>query len=75
MASRRFLEIKTPLGEDLLFHRMRGREELARLSEFEIDLLSTDFNPGVVINAEIAHWMSIRRCGQRKHDRQHCEHA
>jgi type VI secretion system secreted protein VgrG len=40
MASRRFLEIKTPLGEDLLFHRMRGREELARLSEFEIDLLS-----------------------------------
>jgi type VI secretion system secreted protein VgrG len=40
MANRRFLEIKTPLGEDLLFHRMRGREELARLSEFEIDLLS-----------------------------------
>ena len=40
MATRRFLEIKTPLGDDLLFHRMRGREELGRLSEFEIDLLS-----------------------------------
>ena len=40
MAGRRFLEIKTPLGDDLLFHRMRGQEELARLSEFEIDLLS-----------------------------------
>jgi type VI secretion system secreted protein VgrG len=40
MATRRFLEIKTPLGDDLLLRRMRGREELARLSEFEIDLLS-----------------------------------
>jgi len=41
MANRRLVEIKTPLGDDdLLFYRMRGREELGRLSEFEIDLLS-----------------------------------
>ena len=41
MPGRRFIEISTPLGEEvLLFHRMRAREELARLSEFEIDLLS-----------------------------------
>ena len=37
----RLMEITTPLGKDLLFHRMSAREELGRLSEFEIDLLST----------------------------------
>lgn len=37
----RFIEITTPLEEDvLLFHRMTAREEISRLSEFEIDLLS-----------------------------------
>jgi type VI secretion system secreted protein VgrG len=35
------MEIVTPLGEDvLLFHRMAATEELSRLSEFEVDLLS-----------------------------------
>jgi type VI secretion system secreted protein VgrG len=38
--SARSMEITTPLGKDLLFHRMVAREELGRLSEFEIDLLS-----------------------------------
>ncbi len=38
---RRVMEITTPLGEDvLLFHRMTAREELSRLSEFQIALLS-----------------------------------
>lgn len=38
---RRVMEIDTPLGEDvLLFHRMTAREELGRLSEFQVDLLS-----------------------------------
>ncbi|MGH9370487.1 MAG: type VI secretion system Vgr family protein [Vicinamibacterales bacterium] len=37
----RVMEIATPLGEDvLLFHSMRAREELSRLSDFHIDLLS-----------------------------------
>ena len=36
----RTMEIATPLGKDLLFHRMIAQEELGRLSEFEIDLLS-----------------------------------
>lgn len=41
MAQRRAgMEITTPLGADLLFHRMTAREELGRLSELEIDLLS-----------------------------------
>ena len=34
------MEIVTPLGEDLLFHAMHGREELGRLSEFQVELLS-----------------------------------
>jgi len=35
------MSITTPLKEALLFHRLSAREELGRLSEFEIDLLST----------------------------------
>jgi type VI secretion system secreted protein VgrG len=36
------MEIQTPLGDDvLLFYRMHGKEELGRLSECELDLLST----------------------------------
>ena len=35
------MEITTPLGDDvLLFHRMRARDELGRLSEYQLDLLS-----------------------------------
>ena len=38
----RTFELITPLGADvLLFHRMHAREELSRLSEFQIDALST----------------------------------
>src|SRR5688500_14972707 len=38
----RLMEIITPLGEDaLLFHGMHAREELSRVSEFQISLLST----------------------------------
>ena len=36
----RVMEIVTPLGEDLLFHRLRANEEISRLGEYEIDLLS-----------------------------------
>ncbi len=36
------MSITTPLGGDaLLFHRMHAREELSRLSEFQVDLLSS----------------------------------
>ena len=39
----RVMEIATPLGEGvLLFHGMRAREELGRLSEYHLDLLSAD---------------------------------
>jgi uncharacterized protein involved in type VI secretion and phage assembly len=37
----RVMEIVTPLGADvLLFHRMHANDEMSRLSEYEIDLLS-----------------------------------
>jgi type VI secretion system secreted protein VgrG len=37
----RLMEIATPLGADtLLFHGMHAREELGRVSEFQVDLLS-----------------------------------
>jgi type VI secretion system secreted protein VgrG len=36
----RVMEITTPLGADLLFRGMHGREEMSRLSEFQLELLS-----------------------------------
>ena len=37
----RVMEIATPLGDDvLLFHGMHAREELSRLGEYQLDLLS-----------------------------------
>jgi type VI secretion system secreted protein VgrG len=43
MQTARAVEIITPLGDDvLLFHRMTATEELGRLFQFELDLLSND---------------------------------
>ncbi|MDB5976926.1 MAG: tssI [Nevskia sp.] len=40
---RRVMELSTPLGQDvLLFYRMDAREELSRLDEFELEMLSED---------------------------------
>jgi type VI secretion system secreted protein VgrG len=44
MAMRRVMEVVTPLGEDLLFYRLHAREEVSRLSELELDLLSLKRN-------------------------------
>ncbi|MEO8629196.1 MAG: type VI secretion system tip protein TssI/VgrG [Betaproteobacteria bacterium] len=42
MATRRVMELVTdPKRDDLLFHRLNAREDVSRLSEFELDLLST----------------------------------
>src|SRR5262249_9934208 len=48
-AMARQIELTTPLGPDaLLFRAMHGREELGRLSEFDLSALSTkaDIGPG-----------------------------
>jgi type VI secretion system secreted protein VgrG len=40
---KRAIAITTPLEKDvLLLHRMRAKEELGRLFEYQLDLLSTD---------------------------------
>ena len=52
----RAMEIVTPLGNDvLLFHRMNASEELSRLSEFEIDLLSekNDISPNKILGKNV----------------------
>src|SRR5262245_62151134 len=36
----RVMEIVTPLEEDLLFHALHAREEMSRLFEYQVDLLS-----------------------------------
>src|SRR5215471_12910461 len=36
----RVMEVVTPLGDVLLFHTLRGREELSRLFEYQLGLLS-----------------------------------
>src|SRR3979409_716212 len=40
----RVMEVTTPLEDDLLFHGMHAREELSRLSEYNLDLLSPKNN-------------------------------
>ena len=37
----RMIELRTPLGKDLLFRSLHGREELGRPSEFELSALAT----------------------------------
>jgi type VI secretion system secreted protein VgrG len=52
----RAMEITTTLGEDvLLFHRLRGREEMSRLFDFQLDLLSPkkDINPDDILGKNV----------------------
>ncbi|WKB53292.1 type VI secretion system Vgr family protein [Eleftheria terrae] len=53
----RTFELLTPLGPDALrLHRMHGREEMARLGEFEIDALSEreDLDPDAILGKKVA---------------------
>jgi type VI secretion system secreted protein VgrG len=50
------MEITTPLGPDvLLFHAMHGREELSRVSEYQVDLLSlkSDININNILGKNV----------------------
>ena len=51
----RMMELTTPLGKDLLFRALRGREELGRPSEFELSALSTrsDIKPSDLLGKKI----------------------
>lgn len=65
---RRAMEIVTPLGQDvLLFHRMTACEELSRLSEFELDLLSEqgDINLDQILGKNVTVKMEMQGDGVR----------
>jgi type VI secretion system secreted protein VgrG len=51
----RVMEITTPLGADLLFHGMHAHEELGRLAEYQIDLLSpkNDLDPDKMLGKNV----------------------
>ena len=51
----RMMELSTPLGKDLLFRWLRGKEELGRPSEFELAALSTrnDIKPSDLLGKKI----------------------
>ncbi len=52
----RVMEISTPLGDDvLLFHGMHAREEMGRLGEYQLDLLSPkkDVNPDDILGKNV----------------------
>jgi type VI secretion system secreted protein VgrG len=51
----RVMEVTTPLKDDLLFHGMHAREELSRLSEYNLDLLSpkNDIDPDKILGKNV----------------------
>jgi uncharacterized protein involved in type VI secretion and phage assembly len=57
----RAMEIVTPLGPDvLLFHRMHAREELSRLSDFRVELLSHPDNGDIDLDKILGQNVTIR---------------
>ena len=64
----RVVEIDTPLGTDvLLFHTMHAREELSRVSEYQIDLLSTkgDINLDDILGKNVTVKLTLANKGIR----------
>ena len=67
----RMIELTTPLGPDtLLFRSLRGHEELARLSAFELSALSTraDINPSDLLGKNVTITVELRGGGTRYFD-------
>jgi type VI secretion system secreted protein VgrG len=62
----RMAELTTPV-KDLLFRAMQGREELARLSAFELSVLSKkpDISPGDLLGKNITVKLELRGGGHR----------
>ena len=54
----RAMEIKPPLGEDLLFYTMHAREELGRLGEFQVDMLS--LKPDISMDAMLGQNVTVK---------------
>jgi type VI secretion system secreted protein VgrG len=63
----RMMELSSPLGKDLLFRWLRGREELGRPSEFELAALSTrnDIKPSDLLGKKITVKLERAKGGTR----------
>src|SRR5262245_12908511 len=63
----RIMELSTPLGKDLLFRELRGREELGRPSAFELSALSTraDIKPSDLLGKRITVKLELLKGGFR----------
>jgi len=63
----RMMELSSPLGRDLLFRWLRGREELGRPSEFELAALSTrnDIKPSDLLGKKITVKLERAKGGTR----------
>ena len=67
----RMIELTTPLGKDvLLFRALHGREELGRLSEFELSALSSraDIDPGGLLGKSVTVKLELLGGGYRYFD-------
>jgi type VI secretion system secreted protein VgrG len=63
----RMMELSSPLGKDLIFRWLRGREELGRPSEFELAALSTrsDIKPNDLLGKKITVKLEREKGGTR----------
>src|SRR2546425_4417714 len=63
----RMIELTSPLGKDLLFRSLRGREELGRASEFELAALSTksDIKPSELLGKTVTVKLELVKGGYR----------
>jgi len=63
----RMMELTSPVGKDLLFRSLRGREELGRPSEFELSALSTrnDINPSDLLGKNVTVKLERVKSGYR----------
>jgi type VI secretion system secreted protein VgrG len=63
----RMMELSSPLGKDLLFRWLRGREELGRPSEFELAAMSTrsDIKPSDLLGKKVTVKLEREKGGTR----------
>jgi type VI secretion system secreted protein VgrG len=63
----RLIELNNPLGKDLSFKGLRGREELGRSSEFELTALSSrsDIKPGDLLGKSVTVKLELLKGGPR----------
>ena len=63
----RMIELNTPVGKDLSFKGLRGREELGRSSDFELTAISpkADINPSDLLGKSVTVKLELAKGGPR----------